>query len=125
MDSKQLKQEAEEKYAERLEKAGFKVNIKNETYIDGYLDSAEPRELKIAELERENTELREKLKPENCLKLLAKEGYVRFTSDQLDKAKDIMKRFVRLSNSSRSLLGDTWFDTLREAEDFLNSEAEK
>lgn len=52
MNSEQLKQEAEEKYAERLEKAGFKVNIKNETYIDGYLDSAEPRELKIAEAKK-------------------------------------------------------------------------
>ncbi len=39
--------------------------------------------------------------------------------EQLTNAKDIMKRLVDLSNSSRSLLGDTWFDTLREAEQFL------
>ena len=41
-------------------------------------------------------------------------------SDTIKLEKDIMKRLVDLSRSSRSLLGDTWFDTLREAEDFLN-----
>ncbi len=43
------------------------------------------------ELEKENAELREKLKPENCLKLLAKGGYVKFTSEQLTKAKELLK----------------------------------
>ena len=45
--------------------------------------------------------------------------------EQLTKAKDIMKRWIDLSNSSRSLLGNTWHETVREAEDFLNSEVEK
>lgn len=46
--------------------------------------------------------------------------------EQLEKAKDIMKRWVDLSNSSRSVLGGTWHETLREAEDFLkDSEVEK
>lgn len=123
MDSKQLRQEAEEKYAERLEKAGFKVNIKNETYIDGYLDSAEPRELKIAELERENTELREKLKPENCLKLLAKKGYVKFTSDQLDKAKKIIKDLLD-TQYRLDPYRDIFKDRIAAAEQFI-SEVEK
>ena len=48
------------------------------------------------------TELKEKLKPENCLKLLAKEGYVKFTCengnehDQLTKAKEIIKKLKAL-----------------------------
>ena len=40
---------------------------------------------RIIGLEKENAKLKEKLKPENCLKLLAKDGYVKFTSDQLTK----------------------------------------
>lgn len=52
MDSEQLRQEAEEKYNERLKQDGITVEYKNETYIDGYLDSAEPREHKIAEAKK-------------------------------------------------------------------------
>ena len=58
---------------------------------EAYMAGAEPREKLIKELEKENAELKEKLKPENCLKLLAKEGYIKFTSDQLTKAKEIIK----------------------------------
>lgn len=59
--------------------------------------------------------LKEKLKPENCLKMLAKEGYVKFTSDQLSKAKEII----------RDLLGCLYsveydrVSDLEEAEQFL------
>ena len=48
----------------------------------------------IKELKQENAELKEKLKPENCLKLLAKDGYIKFTSDNLTQAKEIIKWFV-------------------------------
>lgn len=47
-----------------------------------------------AELEKENARLKEKLKPENCLKLLAKDGYIKFTSEQLTKAKEIIKNLI-------------------------------
>lgn len=43
---------------------------------------------------KENAELKEKLKPENCLKLLAKGGYVKFSSDQLTKAKNLIKKML-------------------------------
>lgn len=42
------------------------------------------------------------------------------TENNLAKAKDIMKRLVDLSNSNRTLLGGTWHETIREAEDFLS-----
>ena len=51
---------------------------------------------RITELEKENAELKEKLKPENCLKLLAKKGYVKFTSDNLTKAKEIINKLIGL-----------------------------
>ena len=50
----------------------------------------------IKELQQENAELKEKLKPENCLKLLAKEGYIKFTSDQLTKAKEIIEELYNI-----------------------------
>lgn len=40
----------------------------------------------IEELEKENASLKEKLKPENCLKLLAKDGYIKFTCERLTKS---------------------------------------
>jgi len=52
MTREELEKEAEEKYNERLKQNGIKVKYKNETYIDGYLDSAEPREKRIEELEK-------------------------------------------------------------------------
>ena len=122
MDSKQLKQEAEEKAKKRVN--GFKCQENCEkSYVMGVLDFAEPRERKIAELERENTELREKLRPENCLKLLAKEGYIKFTSDQLTNAKDLLKWFVwYFREGSPNLV--PYKHKVEEAEQFI-SEAEK
>lgn len=40
--------------------------------------------------------------------------------EQFDKVKDVLKRLVDLSNNSRSLLGGTWHETIREAEDLLS-----
>ena len=57
----------------------------------------------------ENKELKEKLKPENCLKLLAKEGYIKFSSDQLTYAKTIIQ----------DLLDNTDEYARQRAEDFL------
>lgn len=97
--------------------------LKKKAYRDGLIDSAEPRELKIAELERENTGLREKLKPENCLKLLAKEGYVKFTSDQLDKATKIIKDLLD-TQYRLDPYRDIFKDRIAAAEQFI-SEVEK
>lgn len=61
MNREELKQEAEEKYIKRLKQDGIEVEYRNETYNDGYLDAAEPREERISVLEKENTDLRGKL----------------------------------------------------------------
>ena len=73
-------------------------------------------------LQKENEELKEKLKPENCLKLLAKEGYIKFTSDQLTKAKEIIKNILHTLKNE----GSDWTFALKnthhvllEAEQFL------
>ena len=58
---------------------------------------------------KENAELKEKLKPENCLKLLAKEGYIKFSSEQLTYAKTIIQ----------DLLDNTDEYARQRAEDFL------
>jgi hypothetical protein len=75
----------------------------------------------ILKLEKENAELKEKLKPENCLKLLAKEGYIKFTSEQLTKAKTYLKYFIEILKR----FGANKEPLVAEAEQFLNSEVEK
>ena len=95
-----------------------------EQVLKAYVDSAEPREKRIAELEKENAELKEKLKPENCLKLLAKEGYVKFTSDQLTKAKEIIKIFLKYEICTLNIK-DELADNIAKAKSFLKSEVKK
>ena len=83
----------------------------------------------ISFLQKENAELKEKLKPEKCLKLLAKDGYVKFASDQLTKAKEIIKDQKELLDrvlSGAETLSDFAQNTLLKAEQFLkDSEVEK
>ena len=117
MTKEELKQEARE-YARPWKTSLAYVSVK-----DAYFAGAESREKRIAELEKENAELKEKLKPENCLKLLAKEGYVKFTSDQLTKAKEIIKYL--LSFIQKENYKTRWDINITEAEQFLNSEVEK
>lgn len=78
-------------------------------------------------LDKENAELKEKLKPENCLKLLAKEGYIKFTSEQLTKAKEIIKKFSEFVNNEIEYDSehpqehtDLWNKLCTEAEQFLS-----
>ena len=76
------------------------------------------------ELEKENAELKEKLKPENCLKLLAKEGYIKFTSDQLVQAKkliaDIIKFQPYINRDTMFLtIGKDWKEVIFKAEQFV------
>ena len=118
--------------------------VELEDDVQVWKKASEDNSYKAFLLEKENAELKESffvvrcvhsgcpylhLETRNCLKV---GGFFTAVSNkhcpmmqnlnssiQLTKAKDIMKRFVCLSNSSRSLLGDTWFDTLKEAEQFL------
>ena len=63
MTKEELEKEACEGYIKRIRQVGVKDNYRNQTYNDGYLDGAEPREKRIAELEAQI----EKMKCcENC-----------------------------------------------------------
>ena len=73
----------------------------------------------VEEVER----LKEKLKPENCLKLLAKKGYVKFTSDKINKAKELIEEL----SSSLSVVGECGeeeCELLNRAEQFLKDSIE-
>jgi len=78
----------------------------------------------LAELEKENAKLKEKLKPENCLKLLAKDGYIKFTSEQLTKAEKIIElllsdnRIMKAQFESEEQ-AKIWFEHIHQAEQFL------
>ena len=73
----------------------------------------------IKELQQENAELKEKLKPENCLKLLAKEGYIKFTSDQLTKAKEIIEELYNIIPAS---MADYAKEPMEHARKFMTEE---
>ena len=73
----------------------------------------------IKELQQENAELQEKLKPENCLKLLAKEGYIKFTSDQLTKAKEIIEELYNIIPAS---MADYAKEPMEHARKFMTEE---
>lgn len=75
---------------------------------------------RIVALEKENAELKEKLKPENCLKLLAKEGYIKFTSEQLTKAKEIIREFVEWATWQGNSKCPSFKSIQDKAEQFLN-----
>ena len=92
-----------------------------EKYGDSYGEKFRQYEDRIKELEKENAELRKKLKPENCLKLLAKEGYIKFTSEHLTKAKELLKEWLQTSEAS----GCDNINIVTDTEQFLNSEVEK
>lgn len=106
MDKEELKQEAEEKYNERLKQNGIKVEYRNGTYVDGYMDSAEPREKRIEELEatnkkisdechklvdslekeqKENAELEYQLTHRNCLDCSNHSSKLRMRTLELEK----------------------------------------
>ena len=73
-----------------------------------------------SKLVKENVVLKEKLKPENCLKLLAKDGYVKFTSDQLTEAKEIIKKFLLWENDWHKKT-ESKYELLTQAEQFLEA----
>ena len=123
----ELKQEAEEKYFNH-KMADFQGFYNYHYYCLGYLESAESREKRIAELEKENAELKEQcliLADCNTCHSTCKNENVEMKK-QLTKAKELIKKLVHefyylceLHNFA------TDYECLAEAGRFLNSEVEK
>lgn len=128
MAKEELEKEAEEKYFNH-EMTDFQGFYNYHYYCLGYLESAESREKRIAELEKENAELKSK----NCWKTCEyAEPKSQWMSqhiqdvEQLANAKEIIKKLVHefyylceLHNFA------TDYECLSEAGRFLNSEVEK
>ena len=123
MTKEELKQEAEE-YAETKGKEHFRKfynTNKNiaELIAQVYIDSAEPREKHIAELEKESAEL--KAFKQNCIKLTEDNVVMARQraemADQLTKAKELLRRCYDNYIYLQPLRGDI--------EQFLNSDVEK
>ncbi len=104
----------------------YKEQVKNdnETFNNKIAETQELLDKQIEatyKLDKENVELKEKLKPENCLKLLAKDGYIKFTSEQLTKAKEIIKALLQISNENGLKVCDVYGAPaiIKQAEDFI------
>ena len=121
----ELKQEAEEKYFNH-EMVDFQGFYNRHYYYLGYLDSAEPREKRIAELEKENAELKSKNCWKTCEYAEPKSQWIgQHIQDveQLAKAKELIKKLVHefyylceLHNFA------TDYECLADAKQFLNCE---
>lgn len=121
----ELKQEAEEKYFKH-KMADFQGFYNYHYYYLGYLESAEPREKRIAELEKENTELKSKNCWKTCEYAEPKSQWISQhiqDVEQLAKAKELIKKLVHefyylceLHNFA------TDYECLADAKQFLNCE---
>ena len=121
----ELKQEAEEKYFNH-KMADFQGFYNYHYYYLGYLESAEPREKRIAELEKENAELKSKNCWKTCEYAEPKSQWIgQHIQDveQLTKAKELIKKLVHefyylceLHNFA------TDYECLADAKQFLNCE---
>jgi hypothetical protein len=102
MTTDELKKEAEESLDKRL---GTYAYIRKQdcytNYVDGYIDSAEPREKRIAELEQENAELKglvNQYKASKCGSIsLVNRNMIMF--DQLTKAKELIKTLLLIADN--------------------------
>ena len=103
---------------QELEKEIVELKKENNELIDGLGCDTCNIHLQYASLNCEIAELKEKLKPENCLKLLAKGGYIKFTSDNLTKAKEIIKEFMRISTASVEEYEPEFTELIGKAEQF-------
>ena len=142
MTEEELKQEAEKSLDKRL---GTYAYIRKQdcytNYVDGYIDSAEPREKRIAELETrcnelflqtcEQAEKIKELKEYNkylkrkrqggIQKQYNKVAIIKQQDNQLTKAKEIIKNLMVFAE-----MDDREYEKkYKEAEQFLNSEVEK
>ena len=121
----ELTQEAEEKYFNH-KMMDFQGFYPRHYYCLGYLDSAEPREKRIAELEKENAELKSKNCWKTCEYAEPKSQWINQhiqDVEQLAKAKELIKKLVHefyylceLHNFA------TDYECLADAKQFLNSE---
>ena len=129
MTKEELNQEAEEKYSNHkiMDFKGFYSCY--HYYCLGYLESAEPREKRIEELEKENAEPKNKNCWKTCEYAEPKSQWISQhiqDVEQLAKAKELIKKLVHefyylceLHNFA------TDYECLAEAGRFLNSEVEK
>ena len=123
-----IKEALDEKYSYQIDEYGMVHLFRGEEDCQQYLTNPLLSAIfKIEALKKENEELKEKLKPENCLKLLAKEGYIKFTSDQLNKAKEIIKKFLEFVNNEVEFdpehpqeHTDLWNELCEKVEQFIN-----
>ena len=95
--------------------------------LTAMVDFAEPREKRIAELEKENAELKYQLTHRNCLDCSNHSSKLRMRTLELEKectnAKEIIKKFLLWENDWHEKT-ESKYKLLKQAEQFL-SEVEK
>ena len=124
MTKEELEKEAEEKYSE-VDREFMDCQDEGEIFNLGYLASAEPREKCIAELEKENAELKKELKDANKKVVHLACNQNKDLKRKINKAKEIIKDLMSYSVQLCDCRHTVDFEKTREeAEQFL-SEVEK
>ena len=108
MTKEELKKEAEEGLDKRLGTYAY-INKQNcyRNYVDGYIDGVEPREKQIAELEKENTELKTKKIPQLERKIASIRGAHRVDlaklNARIEQVERLKKENAELKEKNRVL----------------------
>ena len=133
MNKAELEKEAEEKYHNH-KIVDFQGFYNHHYYYLGYVESAEPREKRIAELEKENAELKHTIaelrrdKDNLNTHTKAQEKLSEYRSNQLTKAKEVINDLVHLGefneHTDEEYFNYQVHEVLKNAEQFI-SEVEK
>ena len=118
MTKEELKQEAEEYLKKKNYTSGYIGYFPSAYCEQAYIDGAEPREKRIAELEKENAELKKANK--KLFGRFYKKGVKDYceVEKQLTKAKELLKKFLEAKNSEDTYKAE-W-----ETEQFLKENKE-
>lgn len=115
--TEELEKEAEGIYM-KTDKEFMYCQDEGEIFNLGYLAGAEPREKRIAELEKENAGLKARL---NAINLLTPElqKASKLKKQQLTKATKLLNEFMRISKASDEDFEHDYSELIGEAEQFL------
>lgn len=108
MNREELEKEAEEKYNERLKQNDIKSEYRNQTYNDGYIDGAEPRERYIEELKLKIKYLTQHLEPQVMTALFEQ---IEEEVKHEQKVKELETQVAELNETIKKLKidFDTWY----------------
>ena len=129
MTKEELKRKQYDTWNKYYQKHKSEINARRKKVREGYKNKLSVAEKRIAELEKENSELKEELNNwknewQGQVQKATDEGYVRtLQTIQLTKAKELLKESMNYLDTYHNAV--KVYNFIAETEQFLNSEVEK